>query len=111
MGGDRDSHGPTLSQRPRVGGKEILAMCAIGRSPRLVLAEPPRPRIEAIRVVDMSASNSWAEFAALFRNTRSAFLDNERGQKRAHGPNAGGCQGGHWAWCEGEALEIGGGKL
>src|SRR5258706_11417718 len=26
----------------------------------------------------MSASNSWAEFATLFRNTRSAFLDHER---------------------------------
>jgi hypothetical protein len=25
----------------------------------------------------MSASNSWAEFAALFRTTRSAFLDHE----------------------------------
>ena len=41
-------------------------------------AEPPRPRIEAVRVVDMSTSNSWAEFAALFRNTRDAFLDHER---------------------------------
>ncbi len=41
-------------------------------------AESPRPRIEAIRIVDMSASNSWAEFAALFRNTRSAFFDHER---------------------------------
>src|SRR5262245_14948425 len=38
----------------------------------------PRPRIEAIRIVDMSSSNSWAEFAALFRNTREAFLDHER---------------------------------
>jgi predicted phage-related endonuclease len=46
--------------------------------PHLIFAEPPRPRIEAIRIVDMSASNSWAEFAALFRNTRSAFLDHER---------------------------------
>jgi hypothetical protein len=35
-------------------------------------------RIEAIRIVDVSASNSWAEFAALFRNTRGAFLDHER---------------------------------
>jgi hypothetical protein len=26
----------------------------------------------------MSGSNSWAEFAALFRNTRTAFLDHER---------------------------------
>src|SRR5262249_39926659 len=49
-----------------------------GETPHLSNVEPPRPRIEAIRVVDMSASNSWAEFAALFRNTRSAFLDHER---------------------------------
>jgi predicted phage-related endonuclease len=49
-----------------------------GEMPHLINAEPPRPRIEAIRIVDMSASNSWAEFAALFRNTRGAFLDHER---------------------------------
>ena len=49
-----------------------------GEPPHLIFAEPPRPRIEAIRIVDMSASNSWAEFAALFRNTREAFLDHER---------------------------------
>jgi predicted phage-related endonuclease len=49
-----------------------------GATPHLINAEPPRPRIDAIRIVDMSSSNSWAEFAALFRNTRSAFLDHER---------------------------------
>jgi predicted phage-related endonuclease len=49
-----------------------------GETPHLINAEPPRPRIEAIRIVDMSSSNSWAEFAALFCNTRSAFLDHER---------------------------------
>src|SRR6478672_10452196 len=49
-----------------------------GEVPHLVLAEAPRPRFEAVRIVDMSASNSWAEFAALFRNSRSAFLDHER---------------------------------
>jgi predicted phage-related endonuclease len=49
-----------------------------GGVPHLINAEPPRPRIEAIRIVDMSASNSWAEFAALFRNTREAFLEHER---------------------------------
>jgi len=49
-----------------------------GETPHLINAEPPRPRIEAVRIVDMSGSNSWAEFAALFRNTRSAFLDHER---------------------------------
>jgi hypothetical protein len=49
-----------------------------GEPPHLIFVEPPRPRIEAIRIVDMSASNSWAEFAGLFRNTRNAFLDHER---------------------------------
>src|SRR5262249_21852210 len=50
-----------------------------GEVPHLINAEPlPRPRIEAIRIVDMSASNSWAEFAALFRITREAFLEHER---------------------------------
>ena len=49
-----------------------------GETPHLINAEPPRPRIEAIRIVDMTSSNSWAEFATLFRDTRSAFLDHER---------------------------------
>jgi predicted phage-related endonuclease len=49
-----------------------------GEPPRLFGIEPPRPRIEATRIVDMSSSNSWAEFAALFRDTREAFLDHER---------------------------------
>jgi predicted phage-related endonuclease len=49
-----------------------------GEPPVLFGIEPPRPRIEAVRIVDMSASNSWAEFAAVFRNTRGAFFDHER---------------------------------
>src|SRR6266850_7432003 len=49
-----------------------------GETPHLINAEAPRPRIEAIRIVDMSSSNSWSEFAALFRTTRDAFLDHER---------------------------------
>ena len=56
-----------------------------GETPHLINAEPPRPRIEAIRIVDMSASNSWAEFAALFRNTREAFLDHERAKSELKG--------------------------
>jgi predicted phage-related endonuclease len=49
-----------------------------GETPHLVNAEPPRPRIEAVRIVDMSSSNSWAEFATLFRRTRPAYLEHER---------------------------------
>ncbi len=36
-----------------------------GEPPRLFGVEPPRPRIEAVRIVDMSSSNSWAEFAGV----------------------------------------------
>jgi hypothetical protein len=49
-----------------------------GETPRPYGIEPPQPRIEAVRVVDMSGSNSWAEFAGLFCSTRTAFLDHER---------------------------------
>jgi predicted phage-related endonuclease len=49
-----------------------------GEPPRLFTLEPPRPRIEAVRIVDMSGSNSWAEFAEVFRSTRSAFIEHER---------------------------------
>jgi len=48
-----------------------------GERPRLLLIEPPRARIDAVRVVDMSASNSWAEVAGIFCRTRSAFLEHE----------------------------------
>ena len=46
--------------------------------PALFDCEPPKPRIEAVRVVDMNASNSWAEFASLFSETRKAHADHER---------------------------------
>jgi predicted phage-related endonuclease len=49
-----------------------------GEPPRLFGVQPPKPRIDAVRIVDMSASNSWAEFAGLFRSTRQASLDHER---------------------------------
>jgi predicted phage-related endonuclease len=49
-----------------------------GEPPHLFGVEPPKPRIEAVRIVDMNGSNSWAEFAGLFRSTRQAFLEHER---------------------------------
>ena|SRR5664279_1757838 len=49
-----------------------------GEPPSLFHADPPRARIEAVRVIDMSTSNAWAEFSSLFRNTRPAFLEHER---------------------------------
>ena len=49
-----------------------------GEPPQLFGIEPPRPRVEAIRTVDMSGSNAWAEFASLYRLTRPAALDHDR---------------------------------
>ena len=49
-----------------------------GEAPRVFGVDPPRPSIEAVQMVDMSASNSWAEFADVFRSTRAAFLEHER---------------------------------
>src|ERR1700716_2056345 len=48
-----------------------------GETPRLFGIDPPRPRLEAVRVVDMSASNSWAEFATSYRRTRTAYQEHE----------------------------------
>jgi predicted phage-related endonuclease len=49
-----------------------------GEPPRLFGVEPPKPRIAAVRVVDMSSSNAWAEFAAAFGRTRAAHLEHEQ---------------------------------
>src|SRR6267142_2740379 len=48
-----------------------------GDEPRLFGVEALRPRLAAVRIVDMSASNAWAEFAAVFRRTRPAFVEHE----------------------------------
>ena len=49
-----------------------------GEPPQLFGVEPPKPRIEAIRIVDMSSSNAWAEFSGVFARTRQAHLEHEQ---------------------------------
>jgi predicted phage-related endonuclease len=49
-----------------------------GEPPALFGVDPPKPRIEAVRIVDMTSSNAWAEFAAIFSRTRSAHLEHEQ---------------------------------
>jgi YqaJ-like viral recombinase domain len=49
-----------------------------GELPSLFGVEPPKPRIEAIRIVDMSSSNAWAEFAGIFARTHSAYAEHEQ---------------------------------
>ena len=49
-----------------------------GEPPKLFGVEPPKPRIEAVRIVDMTSSNAWAEFAAVFSRTQAAHLEHEQ---------------------------------
>jgi predicted phage-related endonuclease len=56
-----------------------------GERPAVFGVEPPKPRIEAVRIVDMNASNAWAEFAAAFARTHAAFLEHERARGELKG--------------------------
>ncbi|MBH5401186.1 YqaJ viral recombinase family protein [Bradyrhizobium sp. CNPSo 4010] len=48
-----------------------------GEPPLLFGIETPRPRLAAIKVVDMTASNLWAECAAIYLRTRDAHAEHE----------------------------------
>jgi predicted phage-related endonuclease len=56
-----------------------------GEPPRLFGVEPPRARIEAVRIVDMSLSNAWAEVSSVFRRTREAYLEHENAKTELKG--------------------------
>ena len=52
---------------------------------RFGLLEPPKPRIQAVRIVDMSGSNAWAEFAGVFARTRAVYLEHEQAKTELKG--------------------------
>ena len=56
-----------------------------GEQPELFGVEPPRPRLEAVRIVDMTKSNAWTEFAAIFTRTRQAHLEHEQAKAELKG--------------------------
>jgi predicted phage-related endonuclease len=56
-----------------------------GEPPRVFGVEPPRARIETVRIVDMSTSNAWAEFSSVFRRTREAYLEHENAKAELKG--------------------------
>jgi predicted phage-related endonuclease len=57
--------------------KKFWRCVVSGEEPQLFGVEPPRPRLEAVRIVDMSTSNSWAALAATYRRTRPAYQEHE----------------------------------
>jgi len=57
--------------------KKFWRCVQTGDPPRLFGVEPPSPRLEAVKVVDMTSSNLWAELAATYLQTRLAYQDHE----------------------------------
>jgi predicted phage-related endonuclease len=49
-----------------------------GEPPQLFGVEPPNPRLAAVRIIDMTSSNAWAEFAVIFTRTRQSHLEHEQ---------------------------------
>ena len=56
-----------------------------GDPPALFGIGPSKPRIAAVRIVDMSTSNAWAKFADSFSRTHPAFLEHERAKAELKG--------------------------
>jgi predicted phage-related endonuclease len=72
-------HADPLYQHLLLTAEKKFWRCVVsGEQPRLFGVEPPRPRLEAVRIVDMSASNAWADLAATYRRTRAAHQEHER---------------------------------
>jgi predicted phage-related endonuclease len=73
------THADPLYQHLIVTAERKFWRCVeTGEPPTLFGVDPPKPRIQAIRIVDMSSSNAWAEFAAVFAQTRSAHIEHEQ---------------------------------
>ena len=72
-------HADPLYQHLLLTAEKKFWRCVMsGEQPRLFGVEPPRPRLEAVRIVEMSASNAWADLAATYRRTRAAHQEHER---------------------------------
>ena len=54
--------------------KKFWRCVSFGEPPRLFGVEPPRPRIEGVRIVDMGVSNSWAELVNKKRHLISHYF-------------------------------------
>jgi hypothetical protein len=73
------THADPLYQHLLVTAERRFWRCVeSGEAPALFGVDPPKPRIEAVRSVDMSGSNAWAEFADIFTQTRAAHLEHEQ---------------------------------
>ena len=86
--------------------KKFWRCVETGETPHLFGVEPPRPRIEAVRTVDMSGSNAWAEFAGLFQAILAGGPGPRAIKGRVEVPGAGGREGSLRSWPPCQTLEV-----
>jgi predicted phage-related endonuclease len=80
------AHADPLYQHLIVTAERKFWRCVeTGQQPQLFGVEPPKPRLEAVRIVDMTSSNAWAAFAAIFARTREAHLEHEQAKAELKG--------------------------
>jgi predicted phage-related endonuclease len=80
------AHADPLYQHLIVTAERKFWRCVeTGEQPQLFGVEPPKPLLEAVRIVDMTSSNAWAEFAVIFTRTRVAHLEHEHAKAELKG--------------------------
>ena len=82
-----------------------------GETPHLINAEPPRARIEAVRIVDMSSFEFLERVRRAVPRNPAGLPRPREGQERAQDLDARGCQGSHRTWHPRKALQIRRGEL
>ena len=71
-------HADPLYQHLLITAEKKFWRCVqTGEPPALFNIETPRPRLEAVKVVNMSASNQWADLAGAYLRTRDAHGEHE----------------------------------
>lgn len=60
-----------------VAEKKFWRCVQTGDPPQVFGLDPPKPRIEAVRMADMNSSGAWAKLADIYQRTRAEFEQHE----------------------------------
>ena len=108
VGRDQDARGSPVPAPRRLvvtAERKFWRSVENGEPPTLFGVDPPKPRIEAVRIVDMSASNAWVESSALFARTQAGLSRPRAGQGGIEEPSTGRRAASYRPWAAREALE------
>ena len=87
--------------------KKFWRCVETGEAPHLFGVEPPRPKIEAVRTVDMSGIQRLGRVCRPVSGNPAGGAGPRAIKGRVEGPGAGGCQGSLGSWRPRQALKVG----